>query len=295
MPQVQRVGQQADPDHRGQAQQPRTPAWPLRPRPDQRGGAQHRQQGRPSREHGGFVKGEHRDQHRHEASEAHRLIQPRPHRLLRCRHHSEHGAAQQLPGASRQGEEGEIRLAFDVGDVQPERYQQHREQHPAPMPDMAHQQHHQQREEDVVLLFYRQRPGVQQRFQIGSRLEVAILAHEQNVGNEQRLVAHRPAQLGKILGREQQPTQGQRDEHHHTQGRNDAPCTPRPEVDKAEPLRADLAEQNAGDQEAGNDKEHIHADETATECAEAEVKEYNRNDGQGPQTVDVTAITKCVH
>ena len=47
--------------------------------------------------------------------------------------------------------------------------------------------------------------------------------------------------------------------------------------------------------EAGNDKEHIHADETATECAEAEVKEYNRNDGQGPQTVDVTAITKCVH
>ncbi|MNN39118.1 hypothetical protein D3C81_1531450 [compost metagenome] len=120
-------------------------------------------------------------------------------------HHRQHGPAEQFPGAGRQREKGKFRPAFDVDDVQAERHQQHGEQHPAPMTDVAHQQHHHQREEDVVLLFYRQRPGMQQRLELRRRRKVAVFAHEQDVGNEQRLVTNRSPQFGKVLGRQQQP------------------------------------------------------------------------------------------
>ncbi len=51
--------------------------------------------------------------------------------------------------------------------------------------------------------------------------------------------------------------------------------------------RRQLLEQQAGDQEAGKDEEHVHPDEAALEGAEAQVEQDDRHDGEGPEPLDV--------
>nr|GFD48465.1 hypothetical protein [Tanacetum cinerariifolium] len=104
--------------------------------------------------------------------------------------------------------------------------------------------------QNVVLLFDRQRPGVQQRLEVRSRVEIAVLAHEQDVGSEHRLIAHGSAKLRVIIGGHDDPAHHQCGEHHDAQGRNDSPRTPRPEIDKAEASGADLPKNDRGDQKA---------------------------------------------
>ena len=51
----------------------------------------------------------------------------------------------------------------------------------------------------------------------------------------------------------------------------------------------DLAEQQRGDQEAGDDEEHVDADEAAAERADVGVEQHHQRDGDGPQALDVGA------
>jgi hypothetical protein len=53
------------------------------------------------------------------------------------------------------------------------------------------------------------------------------------------------------------------------------------------PLRVELADQQLGDHEAGDDEEHVDADVAAGREAELRVRQHDDRDGHGPEALDI--------
>ncbi len=121
----------------------------------------------------------------------------------------------------------------------------------------------QQWKENVVLLFDRQRPGVQQRLGLDIAEEIAAKTVEVEVGGEgqRRNDAFRVVDQFR---RVKQHEGGDGRCHQHEGKRwKDAPHAPLIEFDEGELAGQHLAADDAGDQIAGDDEEYIDPDEAA--------------------------------
>ena len=77
------------------------------------------------------------------------------------------------------------------------------------------------------------------------------------------------------------------------QGGIDAPCSAHIKIAKREPANLQVAQDIAADKIAGNNEEHVDADEPAFEAADLEVKQHNADDGNGPQSADLGSKMAC--
>ncbi|MNZ74671.1 hypothetical protein D3C78_931240 [compost metagenome] len=180
----------------------------------------------------------------------------------------------------------------DSPHAQTKGQQQYAEQRQSPMLETARQQCQQQREDDVKLLLHRQRPGVQQGLEIGGDIEIAVLAHEQDVGDEHHLVTHRSPQFFVILRCQQKPADRQHRNDHREQRRQNPPRTPGPEIDEAELPGLALIPDDRRDQVTGNHEKHVHADKAAGKPRNAKVKQHDGDHRHCAQAVDIPSISQ---
>ena len=136
------------------------------------------------------------------------------------------------------------------------------------------EQHQQRRPEEVELLLDRERPVVQERRRVGgAELGAEVVAEA--VG-EHEVDGERASADG--VGAERR--QGERcqhaarehhgDDHRQRGGGQDSPSPAGPEpLPRHRARRGQLGEQQARDQEAGHDEEHVDADEAASHAREA--------------------------
>ncbi len=83
-----------------------------------------------------------------------------------------------------------------------------------------------------------------------------------------------------------------RDEQHHQEHRRQEPPGPsQPEVTERDPVVAlALGDQQQRDQVAGDDEEHLHAEEAAREPRVVGVVDHHRDDGERPETVEAGQV-----
>src|SRR3712207_9284325 len=60
---------------------------------------------------------------------------------------------------------------------------------------------------------------------------------------------------------------------------------------RSEAAGFDVVQDDRGDEIAGDDEEHVDTDEAAAEDGETGVEQQDREDGDGPEAVDVGAVT----
>jgi hypothetical protein len=130
---------------------------------------------------------------------------------------------------------------------------------------------------------------VQQRLEMGVGIEITGFAPEADVGREHRREREAASKQRELGRHEQQRGRERGYRHHRKESRQQAPDAPLVEAQNRKPPLADVGVQQAGDDEAGNDKEHVHADEAAR-GAQAGMEEQDGQHGHGPQTVDVGPV-----
>ena len=96
--------------------------------------------------------------------------------------------------------------------------------------------------------------------------------------------------LRELVGQELAPAEHQRRRQHERERREDAAHAPRVEAGKAEVAGRELVADDAGDQEAGNDEEHVDADEAAGHCRRESVEAEHREHGERTQAVYIRTI-----
>ena len=97
-------------------------------------------------------------------------------------------------------------------------------------------------------------------------------------------------EASELERREPGDAEGDAGEQHDDERRQDAAGAALVEAGEQEAPFAQVAREDAGDQEAGDDEKDVDAEVAAGEGGEAGVKEDHRNDGDGAQPVDVTAV-----
>ncbi len=98
------------------------------------------------------------------------------------------------------------------------------------------------------------------------------------------------SELRVLVGQERKPPEQEaRDQHHRERGK-DASDTPRIEVSQAETIVPQAAENDAGDEVAGDDKKHVHADKAAADQAWKGVEAQDRQNGYCAKAVDVRTV-----
>ena len=109
VPEVQRIGDQTEPDQRLPAQQAANPSVAGAVGPDQQGGAKHRRQRREAGERSVAVVEEHRQENRRYPEGGRQLQGPLRMPAATARQQRQRGTRQEFPGAHRQEEEGTAR------------------------------------------------------------------------------------------------------------------------------------------------------------------------------------------
>lgn len=150
-------------------------------------------------------------------------------------------------------------------------------------PKGGKQADHERRPDEIELFLDAQRPGVQQGFQIRRRVPVASLKIEDDVGRRGQRAHRRAGEALEIVRCEDESRRDKGRDDRGRQGRNDAAYTAKIKSGKAEAGLGRLARDNRGDQEAGNDEEHVDAHESAGERFEAQVKQHDGRDGERAQ------------
>ena len=147
--------------------------------------------------------------------------------------------------------------------------------------------HDDERPDQVELLLHAQRPHVQQRRRVGEGREVALPSNREvpvrRIEERREGVTAHPRQGRRR--RSEPPDDG--DRHQDEQQRGQQPARPPdPEVTQRDgagtPL---LAQQQTGDQVAGEHEEHVDAQEAAAGPCHARVVEHDGGDGECPQPV----------
>ena len=151
------------------------------------------------------------------------------------------------------------------------------------------QRKEEQRDEQVKLFLDRQRPGVEQRFLGGGGIEVTGLAPEVDVGITKGGGDDRFAQREEVGRQQQAVTRDHGAGGCHKQGGEDAADAAFPEGPKGEGALGQFAQQDAGDQVAGDDEENIDANVAARE-PQAGVVEHHQHHREGAEAVYVGAI-----
>jgi hypothetical protein len=111
---------------------------------------------------------------------------------------------------------------------------------------------------------------------LGRGVEVAGLVPEQEVGRRQGRRGGALAEVPQVVGEEDERAEDERDEDHGEQGREDASHPALVEGQEGEAARLEVAQDDRGDQVAGDDEEHVDADEAAAEGGNAGVEEQDR-------------------
>ena len=146
-----------------------------------------------------------------------------------------------------------------------------------------------QRPHEVELLLDRQRPEVlhRRRLEVGAvrdlrvACEVPVLHVER--AREDLLQERPPLHL-----RHEQERRHRAGAQHHERGRQDAPGPAHVELlEPHPPVPLGVAEQEPRDQEAGDDEEHVDADEARRECGGPEVVEHDAADRHGTERLDL--------
>ena len=203
------------------------------------------------------------------------------------------GPRRQLPRAREGAEEGPRRLG--VGPVEAEAERGPREDHddeahPADREEASRQQED-QRPQQVELLLHAQRPVVQERRGQLRGEVVGRLHGEAEVGHVQRGGRGVSGDLGQAQGRHDERRHDQRDHDDQQPCRQQAPHAPGVEADQVELAGAlPFAQQQAGDEEAGDDVEDVHTDEAALGEGDAHVEEQHRDDRDRAQALDVRPV-----
>ena len=154
-----------------------------------------------------------------------------------------------------------------------------------------HDQHDRDGPDEVELLLHAERPVVLVR-RLGVVGEVVDpVPREQQVHREQPAPHRVPGDLADLERRQQQPRRGQRGEGHQG-GQREQPSRPPgpegPQRDRARP--ADLGQQQARDEEAGEHEEHVDPDVAAVDAGHPGVEQDDRHHGDGAQALDVAAV-----
>ena len=157
-----------------------------------------------------------------------------------------------------------------------------------PAPPPAQHQQQQQRPHQVELLLDRDRPGVQQRRLRPEVIEVALAGNDEApVGGvaqrRERVAAQRRAR--RHGGDEGSPGDHRRQQDRHRRQQPAGPAAP--EAQQADPAGlAVLAQQQAGDQEAGKHEEDVDPEQAAGQPADAGVVAHDAQHGQRADPVE---------
>jgi hypothetical protein len=133
---------------------------------------------------------------------------------------------------------------------------------------------------------------MEQRLALRRDVEIAGLVPEQGVGHGQRRCGGTLAEVHQVVGEEDVGAEGEGDEDHGEEGREDTPNPALVEGQEGEAAGLQVAQDDRGDQIAGDDEEHVDADEAAAEQRKAGMEEQDRQDGDRPQSVDVGAVAE---
>ena len=262
-------------------------------------GAEHRCCRGVPREGGAGVVHHRRDDHQEQPGDLHRHDDAPGQVAQRGDGDRQQGAGQQLPGTRRQRVERPRRVG--VGEPHARRRAEHpqaddddRELVTEPAGE-AGQRPDQERPQQVELLLHGERPEVQQRRLGEVGVEVAAVAvcfaPAEHVVDEEPAGRHGVACQVAEQQRVVQPLGGDERRHDDQARRRQQAAGPTgPEVGQCHgPGAGDLAEQQRGDQEAGDDEEHVDTDEPPAERADVGVEQHHQHHGDGPQALDVGA------
>ncbi len=158
---------------------------------------------------------------------------------------------------------------------------------PVPGP---YQQQKRQRIDEVELLLHRQRPGVQQGHRRGGRREIGILEVEEYVREQKRLGDQRPRKGLEFQRIQQQMRQDGGSCKHQDHGWRQPADAPSPECPQAEPAGITFAQDQAGDQIAGDDEKDVDADKAARHPGQAGMIRHDAKDGDCPQSVNLGPV-----
>ena len=147
---------------------------------------------------------------------------------------------------------------------------------------------HEGRRQQVILLLDAERPGVQQRIDLGLRREIVAGRREVIVRDHRRGRSGRLRQVVALLRQHgKQRRERQSDHGDQQQRRQDAQNPPRVEIGRREAAGQQLADDLMRDQESGDDEEHVDADKSAAKARNVGVKADHRDDRDGPHAVDI--------
>ena len=288
VPQIERVGDEADADQRGKRKQ--AGGAGARRGVYQRRCAEHRGQGGDAGEDGGAIIEGDGEGDGEKAAPGQRF--PGPARAdRRDRAERRERAREQFPGAGGEEVESEAaRVALkqdgererDGGDA--------RDRRRAPAGGIGSEQHQEQREADIILLLHRERPCVEQRLHVRTAREIAGVGEEPEVGSEddggERGLGH-----AFEVAREIEPGgAGQHDEDHQRQRGDDAAEAALVEAQEREAAGVDLPRDDRRDEIARYDEEDVDADIAARKAGDMRVEQQHRQDRERAQPVYVAAI-----
>jgi len=176
-------------------------------------------------------------------------------------------ARAELPRARLQKVEGGLRRHDDGAGVHREARRDGGDQ---PEPDdrdtaapRLEENHQDERPDEVELLLDAQRPRLQQRHGRRRGIEVPGVVEEEAVGGGAERPQHAARHLPIVSRQQQQPAAGEHEHDQYRQRRDDASHASLVERGQRVRSGSQLAQQEPGDQEAGDDEEHVHADESA--------------------------------
>ena len=204
------------------------------------------------------------------------------------RGHREGSAEKELPGA--EGEEEEAGLRVRRGGPGGQREAggaggEDGDEEAAPAPEGGERG----REQEVELLLDAEAPGVQQRQVLGGGAEVVELLPVEDVGDREDGRDEAAGEVAQLERREPGEGEGDAGEEDGDQRRQDAAGAALVEAGDGEAPGGEVAQQDPGDQVAGDHEEDVDAEPAAGEGSEAGVEEDHREDGDGAQAVDLAA------
>ena len=162
----------------------------------------------------------------------------------------------------------------------------HRQQS-APAGKEAMKRQQRQRIQQVELPFDGQRPGMQQPFLMGRRIEIAGLGQILQVRGKQHAFARMPPKHLIIAGDQQPPAHQQHRSHQHQQSREDAPGARQIEVGQVEALALQAAYDDTRHEETGDDEEYVDPGKSPGKTWNREVIEHHGKYRPGAQAIDI--------
>ena len=289
MPQVERVTDQPDVDHRAIRQHPAVDRG-FRAGEDDECGAERRQQRPPAGKCARGLERCRRHNDEDETEPASRVVDFLPvpliergetwrrqfgERVLR-RREGDDAADHQFPEAREGKIERLRRVGLGQHHVPDERAEADQRRHQQRAVPPSPHQHDQRRPDDVELLFDAERPQMQQRLVIRRSSRSSRLPAGTKSSRRSRRPRRVLAEVAILAGKHHDPADCQAGGDHHDQRGEDALDAPRIEIHEAEVAVLLGAENQAGDQEAGDDEEDIDAGEAAGHLAREGVERHDQ-------------------